>query len=133
MDGVEAMSGPVIAGIGCRRDCPAEAILAVLRRACAEAGCEAAALAAPAFKAGEPGLREAARRLGLALIPVEAAGLAAAQARCVTRSAHAAQATGFAAVAEGSALAAAGAGGRLILPRIAGGGATCALAEAAPA
>jgi cobalamin biosynthesis protein CbiG len=133
MDCGEIMSGRVIAGFGCRRGCPAESIIAVLRRACALAGRCADALAAPEFKAGEAGLQEAAGRLGLALIMVEPASLAAAQARCVTHSVRAAQATGVASVAEGSALAAAGAGGRLILPRISGEGATCALAEAGAA
>jgi cobalt-precorrin 5A hydrolase len=127
----KAMSRQVIAGIGCRRDCPAEAIVAMLDRACSKAGCPATALAAPAFKADEPGLQLAARQLGLALILVEAGALAAAQARCVTPSARAFLATGFASVAEGSALAAAGAGGRLILSRITAGDVTCALAEAA--
>ena len=124
------MNRQVIAGIGCRRDCPAETIVALLDRACAEAGCRATTLAAPAFKADEPGLRFAARQLGLTLVLIEAEALAAAQARCVTRSSRAFLATAFGSVAEGSALAAAGAGGRLILPRILGGGATCALAEA---
>jgi cobalt-precorrin 5A hydrolase len=131
MDRGEAMSGRIIAGMGCRRDCPAEAIISLLRRACGEAGRTATALAVPAFKEDEVGLREAARQLGLTLILVEPALLAAAQQRCITRSVHAARTTGIASVAEGSALAAAGAGGRLILPRIAGGGATCALAETA--
>ncbi|HUC16483.1 MAG TPA: cobalamin biosynthesis protein [Acetobacteraceae bacterium] len=125
------MSGRIIAGMGCRRDCPAEAIISLLRRAALEAGRSATALAVPSFKEDEPGLREAARQLGLRLILVEPLSLAAAQERCVTRSAHAARTTGIASVAEGAALAAAGAGGRLILPRIAGGGATCALAETA--
>jgi cobalt-precorrin 5A hydrolase len=129
--GGKIMTPRVIAGIGCRRDCPAEAILAVLDRACREALCRAAALAAPDFKADEPGLRLAARHLGLPLILIEASALAAAQSRCVTRSERTLRATGVGSVAEGSALAAAGIGSRLILPRIAGEGATCALAEVA--
>lgn len=123
----------MIAGIGCRRGCSAEDILHALHVACADAGRRAAALAAPAFKADEPGLREASRLLGLPLILVDAAPLSAAQARCVTRSPRAERATGVASVAEGSALAAVGAGGRLLLPRVIGGAATCALAEKAPA
>jgi cobalt-precorrin 5A hydrolase len=121
----------LIAGIGCRRDCPAEAILAILDRACREAGHQPTAMAAPEFKANERGLRLAAQHLGLPLILVDAGSLAAAQARCVTRSARTLRATGFGSVAEGSALAAAGTGGRLILPRIADDGVTCALAEVA--
>lgn len=126
------MSGPVIAGIGCRRDCPTEDILSVVGRACAETGRLVNLLAAPAFKSDETGLHEAARRLGIPLILIDAAALDAAQADCVTRSPRAQQAVGVASIAEGCALAAAGAGGRLLLPRIAGRTATCALAEAAP-
>ncbi|MBV9117768.1 MAG: cobalamin biosynthesis protein [Acetobacteraceae bacterium] len=122
------MSGRVIAGVGCRRGCAAEEILRVLDRA----GMDVAAIAVPAFKADEPGVMEAARRLGVPVIRVDDAALAEAQARCVTRSRAAARATGFASVAEGSALAASGPRGRLVLARIAVGGATCALAEAPP-
>ena len=100
------MTRPLIAGFGCRRHCPAKAILAVLDRACRQAGHRAAtAMAAPAFKADEPGLRLAAQHLGLPLILIDAGALAAMQARCVTRSARALRATGFGSVAEASALA----------------------------
>lgn len=122
------MSGRVIAGIGCRRGCPASDILRVLERA----GRDVSAIAVPAFKANEPGVREAARLLGVPVIRVDDAALVQAQARCVTPSHAAARATGFASIAEGSALAAAGPRGRLVLERIGEGGATCALAEAPP-
>jgi cobalt-precorrin 5A hydrolase len=125
------MSNRVVAGIGCRRNCPAEDILTVVRHACARAGISANGLAAAEFKAGEPGLHAAAQHLGLPLLLVDGTALSAAQERCVTRSGHAAQAVGVASVAEGCALAAAGIGSRLLLPRVAFGGATCALAEAA--
>ncbi len=121
----------VIAGIGLRRGCPAEDIVTLVRRACAEAGRPVAALAAPAFKGGEAGLGAAAAQLGVALLLVDDEALAAAQAACVTRSEAALRAVGAASVAEGSALAAAGVGARLLLRRIAGARATCALAEAA--
>lgn len=62
---------------------------------------------------------------------VGGAALAGVEVRCLTRSELASRVVGFGAVAEGSALAAAGAGGRLILPRIASARATCALAEEA--
>jgi cobalt-precorrin 5A hydrolase len=123
------MSNRVVAGIGCRRNCPAEDILAVVWHACAKAGMSASGLAVAEFKASEPGLHAAARHLGLPLVLVDGMALSAAQERCVTRSGHAAQAVGVASVAEGCALAAAGTGSRLVLPRIAFGGATCALAE----
>ena len=94
-----------------------------------QAGIRATALAIPDFKAAEAGPREAARQLGVALILIDAPALAAAQPRCVTRSSRVEQITGFASVAEASALAAAGPGGRLLRARIAGPRATCALAE----
>jgi cobalt-precorrin 5A hydrolase len=130
MGGDEAMS-IIVAGIGCRRDCSSDAIVAVVRRACAEAGREPSVLAAPEFKMGEAGLHAAANSLGLVLVTVARLALEAVQERCVTRSEHAARAIGVASVAEGCALAAAGMGGRLILPRISGEGVTCALAECA--
>jgi cobalt-precorrin 5A hydrolase len=121
----------IVAGIGCRRDCPTEDVLAVVREACLVSGRAVRALAAPEFKQNETGLHDAARVLGVPLILVSAGDLAAAQPRCVTRSERAERAIGAGSVAEGSALAAAGAGSQLILPRIAGARATCALAEAA--
>ncbi|MBV8613343.1 MAG: cobalamin biosynthesis protein [Acetobacteraceae bacterium] len=122
------MSRRVIAGIGFRRGCAVEDILRVLERA----GMDVAAIAVPTFKADEPGVTEAARRLGVPVIRVDNTALAEAQARCVTRSPAAARATGFASIAEGVALAASGPRGRLVLARIVAGGATCALAEAPP-
>ena len=121
----------VIAGIGCRRDCSAADIAAVVRLACGTAGRSVDALAAPAFKSREPGLRQAAATLGLSLLPVETDALQAVQPRCPTVSEAARRATGIASVAEGCALAVAGLGSRLILPRVSHGGATCALAESA--
>ena len=69
---------------------------------------------------------EGARLLGVGLAFVDRDALRAAQPLCPTRSDAATRAIGVASVAEGAALAA---GGTLLLPRIAGGGATCALAR----
>jgi cobalt-precorrin 5A hydrolase len=132
MDGSQAMSGRIIAGIGCRRNCPSEEIAQVVRRAEDSAARPVTGLATPAFKAREPGLLDAARQLDMPVISVAPEALAAVQDRCVTRSDHALAATGFASIAEASALAAAGPGGRLILPRIVWRGATCALAQTPP-
>jgi cobalt-precorrin 5A hydrolase len=60
----------LIVGVGCRRGAAAEAIVAAVRTALAAAGCDIArvrTLASVDLKAGEPGLREAARQLGLPL------------------------------------------------------------------
>lgn len=125
------VSGWVIAGVGLRRGCPAEEIAALVRRACAEAGRSVSALAAPAFRRDEAGLGGAAAQLGVGLLWVEREALEAVQARCPTRSVAAERMVGISSVAEGSALAAAGPGGRLLLARIAAPRSTCALAEAA--
>ena len=111
----------IVAGIGCRRGCPADAIVALVRQA---GGADA--LAAPAWKQDETGLVEAARLLRLPLAFVEDSALAAVQALCPTRSAVVARVTGHASVAEAAALAG---GGRLVLARCGNGWATCALAE----
>jgi cobalt-precorrin 5A hydrolase len=115
----------IVAGIGCRRDCPAEDIVVLVRRAEALSH-PIDALAAPAFKADEPGLREAAACLGLPLLFVPDAILVAAQPHCPTRSEAAGRARGLASVAEAAAI---GAGGTLLLPRIASARATCAVAS----
>ncbi len=110
-----------VAGIGCRRGCPAADILAVLRLLG-----EVDALAAPEWKRDEPGLLEAAQMLGLHLRFVSRSRLEAVQAQCPTRSATVSAAVGIASVAEATALAA---GGRLVRPRVVLGAATGALAE----
>ena len=120
---------PVIAGIGCRAGCPAQDIVDLVRQASASAGRPVSALAAPAFKAGEGALHDAARLLDVPLLLVDRERLYAAQPHCLTRSETAARAVGVPSVAEGSALAAAGVGARLLAPRIAAAGVTCALAE----
>ena len=130
MVGNEAM---IVAGLGCRRDCPADDIVVLVRRAIESAGCTVAALAAPDFRGDEPGVQVAAVSLGLPLTLVDRDGLAAAQSRCVTRSMRAEHATGFASVAEAAALCAAGPDSVLLLPRIAGARATCALARSGAA
>jgi cobalt-precorrin 5A hydrolase len=119
----------VIAGLGFRRDCPCADILSVIRDAGAQSGRDVDALAVPDFKADEAGVQAAALALALPLIRVTRAALRGEQGRCLTRSTAAARATGFASVAEAAALAAAGAGGTLLLPRVASATATCALAE----
>ncbi len=118
----------IVAGLGCRRGCTAADLVAAVRLAERSAGVAAGALAAPRFKAHEAGLHAAAAALRLPLLLVEEEAMRAVQPRCPTRSDVALAATGLASVAEGAALAASG--GRLVLPRVAVGGATCALAGA---
>ena len=116
----------IVAGLGCRRGCPAADLVAAVQRAAGQSGLAVGALAAPAFKAHEPGLHQAALSLGIPLLLMDDAAMRAAQPRCPTRSAAALAATGLASVAEAAALAASG--GVLLLPRLAVGSATCALA-----
>lgn len=116
----------IVAGLGFRRDCPAHEIVALVREAEAQAGCRVGGLAAPAFKRDETGIRDAAALLALPLAFVSNHALSDAQGRCVTRSAAVMRASGLASVAEAAALAASG--GPLLLPRIAGPRATCAVA-----
>ena len=115
----------VIAGIGCRRNCPATDIIAALRKAEAAAGVLATALATPHFKQAEPGLQQAAATLNLPLHVIDQSTLEAAQPLCPTRSAAGQAATGLASIAEAAAIAR----GTLIPPRVTHGAATCALAN----
>jgi cobalt-precorrin 5A hydrolase len=119
----------IVAGIGCRHDCSAQKIVNLVREAEARAGVAATCLAVPEFKQNESGLLAAAIRLGIALHWIDSASMAAAQARCPTRSATVAHHVGYVSVAEAAALAAVGPFGRLLLPRIAAASATCALAS----
>lgn len=122
----------IVAGLGCRRLCPAGEIVDIVRAAEVQAGCTVDVLAAPGFKAGEPGLVEAAAILGLGLLSLDRATLAAVQQSCPTPSRAAQEAVGLASVAEACALAGAGPNGLLLLPKITGGRATCALASGDP-
>lgn len=118
----------IVAGIGCRRDCATEEVLALVRLAAARAGAQPAAIATSPAKAATPAVREAAALLALPLLSVAVPALAAAAPRCATRSAASLRETGLPSLAEAAALAAAGTKSRLLLARIAGARATCALA-----
>ncbi|GAB5468277.1 MAG: cobalamin biosynthesis protein [Rhodospirillales bacterium] len=121
----------VIAGIGCRRACPAEEILDLLAEALEKAALPAdrlSGLATAPLKRKEPGIAEAAARLGKPLEIVAQADLLAAQSQVRGGSPRVLSATGLASIAEAAALAAAAPDARLLLPRIQGPRATCALA-----
>jgi len=125
----------IAAGLGCRRGCGWEEIAALVAAAFDEAVLGPAAragvlLAAPALKREEAGMAEAARALGLTLTFIDEEALVAAQGRVQTRSATVLAAVGLASVAEAAALAAAGPGSRLLLPRRSTPRATVALAVA---
>ncbi|MCG5240759.1 cobalamin biosynthesis protein [Azospirillum doebereinerae] len=123
----------IAAGLGCRRGCGWEEIATLVAAAFDEASLGAAArrgvlLAAPTMKREEAGMAEAARALGLTLAFLDEEALVAAQGRVQTRSATVLAAVGLASVAEAAALAAAGPGSRLLLPRRSTPRATVALA-----
>ena len=117
----------IVAGIGCRTGVTPEAIMGLIHVAMQTARPDA--LAVPVFRQDETGIAEASVALGLPILWVERDALKGEQGRCLTRSARAEAEVGLSCVAEAAALFAAGAAARLILPRIAGRGVTCALAE----
>jgi hypothetical protein len=84
-----------------------------------------AALDRPALNAV---LQEAAQRAGLDLILLPLDELRAAAHLCVTHSEHSMKQYGIPSVAEAAALAGAGAGARLIVPRIVGANVTASVA-----
>jgi cobalt-precorrin 5A hydrolase len=126
----------IVAGIGCRRGASAAAIEAVIGAALARAGLgkdSLSLIAAAAAKCDEPGIAAAASALGLPLVCVPRPELENAGERAATRSARVLALTGVPSLAEAAALAAAGKTARLLLPRIALGPATCALATSGAA
>ena len=128
-----ATKGFVAIGIGCRSGVSGAAIAALAERALVEFGAPEGErrLFTLAAKAGEPGLVEAARLIGAKLIPLPIEALAAEAARVLTPSPIVQARFGAPAVAEAAALAGAGAGGRLLGPRLEADGATCAVALSA--
>ncbi len=123
----------IIAGIGCRRGGSADWVQAAIDAALAQVGrtrSEISALATSPARAGEPAIKSIAQALGVALVTVSEADLAAAAPRCLSDSPRVRAATGLPSVSECAALAAAGLKARLLAPRSIHEGATCALAEA---
>ncbi len=121
----------IVAGIGCRSTVTAEDVGAALAAGLGAYGIDhgcLGALATSADKQHQPGLVDAARRLGLPILAFDSAALAAADARCSTNSAVSRQKTGVGSLAEAAALAAAGTGSRLVGPRLIRGHVTCAIA-----
>lgn len=124
------MAALIAIGVGCRKFCPAEAIVAIIERALGD--CPGVAgeprLFSLADKSGEPGLATAAEILGFSLVFLSRETLAAETPRLLTRSAAVQRRFGLASVAEAAALAGAGPEARLLGPRLAANGATCAIA-----
>jgi cobalt-precorrin 5A hydrolase len=131
MVGDKAMSAIAI-GVGCRKGCPADTIESLVRQALDRvATTTPLGLFTLVDKSDEIGLSEAAGRLGLDLIYLSREALRAREDGVRTRSPLAESLFGVPSVAEAAALAGAGPRSVLIVPRIAEGGATCAIAGTA--
>jgi len=123
----------IVAGVGCRKGVRATDIEAVIRAAFVRAGVAASQLrliATSAAKGDESAIAEAAVTFGVPVVLISQGDLVAAGVRAKTRSERVIALVGVPSVAEAAALAAGGAAARLIGPRLAVGGATCALVEA---
>jgi len=121
----------IIAGIGCRKGTAAAEIEAAIAAALAGSGFAASSLgliATAKTKETERGIAVAASALGVELIFVPQAELAAVAARTLTHSERVQTHMGVPSVAEAAALAAGGPQARLLAARIVFGQATCALA-----
>lgn len=128
------MNAPLAIGVGCRTGVDGAAIMALVARA--RAGLAAAApatLFTIADKRGEPGLAAAAAMLGLDLVFLTPAVMAAVASRVSTPSKASMARFGLPSIAEAAALAGAGPGARLLVPRMVEGGVTCAIAGMGPA
>ena len=125
------MGALIAIGVGCRKACSSEAIIALVRRALADCdGVEGERrLFSLADKRGEPGLAAAAEALGFDLVFLSRAALIAEEPRLLTRSRAAQDRFDLPSVAEAAALAGAGPEARLLGPRLAADGATCAIAQ----
>jgi cobalt-precorrin 5A hydrolase len=122
----------IVAGLGFRHGVTAEELLetlgAAVRQAAVELG-DVQRLATLASRSEEAGFIEMARRLSVAVDAIPSDKLAEEDGRLATHSARIAALHGVGSVCEAAALAAAGPGGRLRLPRITGARTACALAE----
>lgn len=97
----------LVVGLGCRRDCSLNELLALLDSTLAEHGsstAELTALASSEHKADEPGLLQLAEHLGLPISFLPAELLTGYHGRLSETSAIAERATGIPSVAEASAL-----------------------------
>ena len=123
----------IAVGIGCRRGAGAEAIVTLVRDALKRVHVEDLPihLFSAEQKREEPGLVAAAASLQAPIDFLPRAALAAVEDRVRARSAAALAALGVASVSEAAALAGAGPGARLLMPRMARGGVTCAIAQGA--
>ena len=117
-------------GLGCRKGCPAEDVVRLVRRALAllPAHASPGGLFSLADKSGEPGLGDAAKILGLPLAFLDRAALRRVAGKARSWSRRVEDLYGLPSVAETAALAGAGEGAVLLVERLACPTATCAIA-----
>jgi cobalt-precorrin 5A hydrolase len=127
MVGDEAM---IAIGLGCRKGCASDAIVAIVRSALAAARCNEAqaSLFTIVDKRDDAGLTAAARELRMPLVFLETAMLREASGRAATRSERVMLLFGLPSIAETAALAGAGPTSILLMPRMSKAGASCAIA-----
>jgi cobalt-precorrin 5A hydrolase len=126
----------IVAGVGCRAGATVQEIDAAIAAALSRGGLASDAVglvATSSAKAAEQGIAAAASARGVPLVFVAQADLEATGGRAVTRSERVVVLAGVPSVAECAALAAAGTSARLVVPRVAVGPATCALATSGDA
>lgn len=120
----------IVVGMGWRKAALAENALELVARSLRMAGgITPDYIAAPDFKNGDDLPELVARAWGAAVLWVDYARLEQMQAACQTASAMVSGHVGLASVAEACALAGAGVGATLRLPRQVFCGVTCAVAE----
>jgi cobalt-precorrin 5A hydrolase len=127
----QAVSGRVIAiGIGCRAGASAANIVALVQRTLSHAQLDdaSAQLFSIDTKRDEIGLIKAARLLEMPIAFLSRDALAARASDALTRSARVAVLHNLPSIAETAALAGAGPGSRLFVPRVSAGAITCAIA-----
>ncbi len=117
-------------GIGCRQACPAQDILDAVAQAMARMpdGMAASGLFTIVEKRGELGLSHAATVLGLPLVYLDRSILRLVAGKAQSCSSRVEDLYGVPSVAETAALAGAGQGAVLLVPRCSGPRATCAIA-----
>ncbi|MDQ6868500.1 MAG: cobalamin biosynthesis protein [Pseudomonadota bacterium] len=127
--GNQASKTAVAIGIGCKRGCSSEAIVALVERAIA-AACAGAptALFTHEAKKSEAGLASAAKALDLPLVFLDGQVLRQASLRAATNSPRVMAMFGLPSIAEAAALAGAGPSSVLLVARMSDGGASCAIA-----
>ena len=119
-------------GLGCRRGVSGDVIVSLVREALSRIEQQgAAALFTVEGKRSEAGLAQAAQALAMPLHFLAQEALEAVADKAQTHSPRVEALFGVPSVAETAALAGAGPGAVLILPRIASDNVTCAIARAA--